>query len=361
MKKTTTKPKAKKPVRKVNLALQGGGSHGAYTWGVLDRILEEEDIEIAGISGTSAGAMNGAVLIDGLIKGGRAKAKEQLRAFWGDVSQHNNLFGPMQPAVPEWGMAAAYGMLDMFSRTFSPYEFNPMNINPLRDVLERSIDIKNFRKSHKVPLFATATNVQTGQPRVFGCDEITIDVLMASACLPFLFQAVEIEDMAYWDGGYAGNPSIWPLIYHTKCDDILLVQINPIERAGTPKKASEIIDRLNEISFNSSLIAEMRAINFVKKLIERGKLDDEEYKNIRMHMIFSPDAMHGMTASSKLNTNWDFIATLHEIGYKLADEWIRKHKNLIGRESSLNIEKVFLTKPTKKSEVIKRAKSAQKA
>jgi len=356
--------KAKKAIRKINLALQGGGSHGAYTWGVLDRILEEEDLEIGGISGTSAGAMNGAVLIDGLIKGGRHKAKEQLRTFWQDISQHNGVFSPIQNAalpVPEWGMAAAYSMLDMFSRTFSPYEFNPLNINPLRDVLERTLDLNNFKKHHRTPLFVTATNVQSGQPRVFGCEEVTFDVLMASACLPFLFQAVEIDGMAYWDGGYVGNPSIWPLIYHTQCNDVLLVQINPIERVGTPKKASEIIDRLNEISFNSSLIAEMRAINFVKKLIQSGRLTDDEYKDIRMHMIFSPDAMHGMTASSKLNANWDFIATLHEIGYQLADDWLRKHKSAIGRESSLNIEKTFLTKPKKKSEVIKRAKRAQKA
>ena len=357
--------KAKKSTRKINLALQGGGAHGAYTWGVLDRLLDEKDIEFAGISGTSAGAMNAVILADGYSKGGRNKAKENLREFWRQVSQYSGVFSPSQKFDAEqakqfnygWNFAATW--MDMLSRTFSPYELNPMNYNPLRTILEDMVDWESLHRDDGIHLFVTATNVQLGQPRVFSCEEITLEVLLASACIPFLFQAVDVEGDPYWDGGYMGNPSIWPLIYKTKCDDILLVQINPLERAGTPMRAMDIIDRLNEISFNSSLIAEMRAINFVKKLIESGKLDDREYKNIRMHMIFSPDAMHGMTASTKLTANWDFFQYLHGVGYELTDQWLKQNKASIGKHGTLDIEKVFLVKKHHPKTSRQRAKSAR--
>jgi NTE family protein len=351
--------------KKLNLALQGGGAHGAYTWGVLDRLLDEKDIEFAGISGTSAGAMNAVILADGFNKGGRKKAKEQLAEFWRQVSQYSGVFSPVgkfdaveaQQFNFGWNFAASW--LDAISRTFSPYELNPMNINPLRDILSNMIDWDKLHHDEAIHLFVTATNVQLGQPRVFVCEEITLDVLLASACIPFLFQAVEIEGEPYWDGGYMGNPSIWPLIYKTHCDDVLLVQINPLERAGTPMRSMEIIDRLNEISFNSSLVSEMRAINFVKKLIENGKLDDKEYKNIRMHMIFSPDAMHGMTASTKLTANWDFFQYLHGVGYELTDQWLKENKAAIGKKATLDIDQVFLIKKHHPKTSRERAKSAR--
>jgi len=341
----------KKPRKQLNLALQGGGAHGAYTWGILDRLLDEEDIDIAGISGTSAGAMNAAILVDGFTKGGRAQAKAALHAFWQEVSQYSSVFSPIRQNPLEhlqhgWNldMSAAYGMYDMLSRMFSPYELNPLNINPLKNVLERVLDVKNLQACSIIQLFVTATEVATGQPRVFKCEDITVDALVASACIPFLFQAVEIDEQAYWDGGYVGNPSIWPLIYNTKCNDIMLVQINPVTRAGTPKRAVDIINRLNEISFNTSLISEMRAIHFVSKLIERGDLDSKRYKRLNMHMIEAPAEMHELTASSKLNADWDFFLFLHGLGAEAMDNWLKAHKKSIGHATSFDVESIFLHK-----------------
>lgn len=340
---------AKKLPIHLNLALQGGGAHGAFTWGVLDRLLEEEDIEIVGISGTSAGAMNAAVLVDGYLDKGRIGAKDQLRAFWEEISGASRILGPNLHSpfgnlsqVFQIDYSAVYSMFDMMTRMFSPYEVNPLNINPLRGVLETIIDFTRLRKDGGIRLFVTATNVETGQARIFGCEEITVDVLLASACIPFLFQAVEIDGAPFWDGGYMGNPSIWPLFYKTNCNDILLVQINPLERPGTPKKSIDIINRLNEISFNSSLLAEMRAINFVKKLIQEGKLKDNGYHDVNMHMVHPPGDLHEMTASSKLNANWEFFQFLHKIGREQMEAWLKQYKTKIGKSSSLDITKTFL-------------------
>ena len=348
-----TAKRKKRPALQLNLALQGGGAHGAFTWGVLDRLLEEEDIDIHGISGTSAGAMNGAVLIDGFIEGGRARAKEQLADFWFEISQLGAAFSaasaqPFKQFLPhgfglDW--LAGFNPVDLLSRTFSPYDLNPLNLNPLRDVLERVLHVENLHAPAR--LFVTATNVETGQPRVFKCHEITIDVLLASACLPFVFQAVEIDGVPYWDGGYVGNPAIWPLIYHTECSDNLLVQINPIMRKGTPRSSVDIINRLNEISFNSSLIAEMRAINFVRKLIHSGKLSGKEYQDVHMHMVSPPDNLRGMDASSKMNADWMFIQMLRDAGREQMEAWLRNHKSDIGRASTLDLEEHFLMKPAK--------------
>ena len=245
--KTKSKAKKAKPAC-INLALQGGGAHGAYTWGVLDRLLDDPDINFSGISGTSAGAMNAVVMVDGFAKGGRKQAKAQLEQFWRQVSQFGSVFGGpkfddniAKQFSAGWSIAASW--MDILSRTFSPYELNPMNYNPLRNILDDLIDWEKLHKHDDIRLFVTATNVETGQPRTFSCEEISIDVLMASACIPFLYQAVIIEDQPYWDGGYVGNPAIWPLIYKTNCDDIVLVQINPLEREGIPMRAIDIIDR----------------------------------------------------------------------------------------------------------------------
>jgi NTE family protein len=341
----------KKLRKRLNLALQGGGAHGAYTWGVLDRLLEEEDIDIAGISGTSAGAMNAAVLIDGFMEGGRARAKTQLHEFWYEISQYSSVFSPVRQNPFEhlqqgWNLdtTAAYGFYDMLSRMFSPYELNPLNINPLKKVLENVLDVKALQACSLIQLFVTATEVATGQPRVFKCDEITVDTLLASACIPFLFQAVELDGEAYWDGGYVGNPSIWPLIYNTSCNDILLVQINPVTRTGTPKRAVDIINRLNEISFNTSLISEMRAIHFVSKLIDKGDLDVRRYKRLNMHMIEASEAMHELTASSKMNADFDFFLYLHGVGYDAMEQWLKLNKKHIGNKTTFDMEKTFLHK-----------------
>ena len=350
-KSSPKKKKSAKPEKlRINLALQGGGSHGAFTWGVLDRLLEEEDVDIVAMSGTSAGAMNAAVLLDGYAEGGRDRAKAQLAEFWHEISRLGAIFNPAPPTPFQGYMPSGFGLdwlagfnpLDMISRTFSPYELNPLNINPLRDVLNKALQVKNLR--HPIKLFVTATNVETGQPRIFQRDEVTIDVLLASACLPFVFQAVEIDGVPYWDGGYMGNPSIWPLIYKSDCDDVLLVQLNPIIRPGVPKHAIDIINRLNEISFNSGLVAEMRAIQFVKRLIHEGKLDSHEYHDMHMHLVVPPDALHDMNASSKMNTDWHFFQMLHETGRSAMDHWLRTHKKSLGKRSTIDIEEHFLVK-----------------
>jgi NTE family protein len=339
----------KKPLE-LDLALQGGGAHGAFTWGVLERLLEEEDIEIKGISGTSAGAMNAAVLVDGYNEGGRDRAKKQLEQFWREISEIAASFAPFGqlPATDgvkgmEW--LSAFNPMDMMSRVFSPYDYNPMNYNPMRAVLENVLEPKHLHNGIK--LYVAATNVETGEARIFEGNEITIDVLLASACLPFVYQAVEIDGVPYWDGGYMGNPAIWPLIYGTKCHDVLLVQINPLKRVGTPKTAIDIINRVNEISFNSSLIAEMRAINFVRKLIKQGKLDSDNYAEMRMHRVMPPADLHEMSAASKMNANWDFFQLLRGIGRQQMEAWLKINKKYIGKESSLDIEEQFLAKNKK--------------
>jgi NTE family protein len=349
-------PRKKPAPRRINLALQGGGAHGAFTWGVLDRLLEEEDIEIAAISGTSAGAMNAAVCIEGYNEGGRARAKEQLKQFWWEISvlaSSANPFGHPKHSeyLAQWpGLEwmAALNPFEMASRVFSPYEFNPLNYNPLKQVLECVLDMKTLHKG--IDLFVTATNVETGEPRVFANSEVTIDVLLASACLPFVYQAVEIEGVPYWDGGYMGNPAIWPLIYKSKCHDVLLVQINPLKRAGTPKHAIDIMNRVNEISFNSSLIAEMRAINFVRKLIRTGKLSEKEYVDVRMHRVLPPQDMQEMNASSKMNADWAFFELLHGAGRAQMHDWLVHNKKFIGKEGTLDIQGDVLHSKLKQSE-----------
>jgi NTE family protein len=355
--KTTAKTKV------INLALQGGGAHGAYTWGVLDRLLEEENLVIEGISGTSAGAMNAAMLINGYMKNGRDGARDELAHFWKRISE-TAAYSPLHKNVLErmltgWNMdhSPAYHMFDMLSRIFSPYEFNPLNINPMKYILEDMIDHDAMQSCSVIKLFIAATHVASGQARIFKCDEITTDVLLASACIPFMFQAVQIEGDHYWDGGYMGNPAIWPLIYNCNSKDIVLVQINPIHDDRLPKTAGEIINRLNEISFNSSLIAEMRAIHFVTRLIEDGNLDEKKYKKLNMHLIYSASEMHHLNASSKMNADWDFFQHLKEIGRRDAENWLKAHWNDIGNKSSLDIRDKFFGGPARAKADGKNAKA----
>ncbi|NBO19401.1 MAG: patatin-like phospholipase family protein [Proteobacteria bacterium] len=337
--------------KKVNLALQGGGAHGAFTWGVLDRLLEVDDLVIEGISGTSAGAMNAAMLVNGYMQGGREGAKQALETFWWRISKAA-AFSPLHQNRLEralvgynMDMSPVYHWFDVLSRMFSPYELNPMNINPMRGILDDMLDMQAIQACSAIRLFITATHVASGQARVFKCDEITTDVLMASACIPFLFQAAEINGEYYWDGGYMGNPAIWPLIYNCQSEDVILVQINPIHDDLLPRSASEIINRLNEITFNSSLVAEMRAIAFVTKLLDTGKLSGKEYKRMRMHLVYAADEMHNLNASSKLNADWDFFQYLRAIGRKAADGFLANHWKSVGKESTLDIAGKFLGNP----------------
>jgi NTE family protein len=239
----------------------------------------------------------------------------------------------------DWSLS--YTMLDLTTRFLSPYALNPFNINPLRGLLEAHLDMKGLRSCSRIRLFIAATHVESGHARIFQCEELTVEAILASACIPFLFQAVEIEGEPYWDGGYMGNPVLWPLIYHTEIDDILLVQINPLYREGTPMRALEIINRMNEINFNSSLIAEMRAINFVSKLVKEQRLDPKKYRDVHMHMI-KMQQRDDYDASTKLNARWDFFLKLKQQGREITHAWLEKHYHSIGKQSTLDIEKMFL-------------------
>jgi NTE family protein len=344
----------RRPPRPLNLALQGGGSHGAFTWGVLDRLLEDEGIAIQGLSGTSAGALNAAVFATGHHRGGREGARAALAAFWGDIAHSGEIFAPFTRQQTQalndpfrLSRLPGYRMLDAFFRSFSPYEFNPLNLNPLRDVLVRHVDEAALHAC-TLGLFVTATNVSTGQPRVFTTGELSIDALLASACLPHLFQAIEIDGEPYWDGGYTGNPAIFPLIYNTEALDILLVRINPLRREGTPRRTVDILDRLNEINFNASLIGEMRAIHFVSRLIAEGRLDETRYKNLRLHMVADDAHMGRLSAQSKFDTSRAFLDTLFGHGREAATHWLARHRGDIGVRPTVDIEREFLSKPKAK-------------
>jgi len=327
----------------VNLALQGGGSHGAFTWGVLDRLLEDGRLDFAAVSGTSAGAMNAAALADGWMRGGRDGARERLSAFWKSVARKGR-FSPVQrlPWDILWGNwsvenSPGYMMYDAMSRIFSPYLANPLNVNPLREVVEEEIDFGNVRSCRGLAVFVSATNVQTGRLRVFSGDELSADVVMASACLPQVFRAVEIDGEPYWDGGYGGNPAIYPFFYTNHVEDVLLVQINPVIREGAPKTAQEIQNRVDEITFNSGLLHEMRAIAFVNRLVQEGRISRDEYRAIRMHRIDADEAFKDLSASSKVNAEWAFLEYLRDLGRSAAEDWLVANYDAVGERPTLDV------------------------
>jgi NTE family protein len=339
-------------VKTINLALQGGGSHGAFTWGVLDRLLDEQHLVIEGISGTSAGAMNAAALAQGWTRGGRSGSKAVLDQFWRRTAELSQ-FNPIRRTVVDrilgrWNLdkSPVVGAVEWLSHLLSPYQSNPLGLNPLRTVLTELIDEPDIQGCSGIKLFIAATNVETGRARVFWRHEVTLDVLLASACLPFTFQAVEIDGVPYWDGGYMGNPVIWPLIYNCDSRDIAVVQINPLERKGTPKTSIEIVNRVNEISFNASLMAEMRAIAFVQRLVADGSLIGEESKRLKhmnIHMIGDEDQLSALGATSKMNAELDFLLHLKSLGQTAADGWLRENWGHIGNRSSIDVRSVFLT------------------
>jgi NTE family protein len=323
--------------------LQGGGAHGAFTWGVLEKLLEDERIQIEAISGTSAGAMNAVALADGYQKDGCAGARQALRSFWEAASQAA-CFSPIQRTpldrlTDSWSLntSPGYLLMDLLSRLASPYELNPFNFNPVRDFLARQIDFDSVRRCGGIKLFISATSVRTGQARIFVNTELSADAVMASACLPFLFQAVEIDGEPYWDGGYMGNPALSPFIYRCTARDVLIVQINPIDAPGTPKHAREILDRVNEITFNSSLMAELRAIEFVTRQLDEGQLDPAQYKRMLIHRIDGASELKPLDASSKLNAEWAFLEELHGRGYRAASQWLADHFDSIGEVSTVDL------------------------
>jgi NTE family protein len=326
----------------VDLALQGGGSHGAFTWGVLDRLIEEPWLGIEAISGTSAGAMNAALVADGWAQGGAEGARMALDAYWRRVSSAA-AFSPLQRSpldrlMGRWtlDMSPTYVLTDLMARMLSPYDLNPLGLNPLRNILAESIDFGRLAQA-PIRLFITATNVRTGRGRIFRNTEITADVLLASACLPTMFQAIEIDGEHYWDGGYAGNPTLTPLVRESVAHDIILVQINPRERPGPPRTANEILNRLNEISFNSPLMKELRMIALLRQVADPGHGEGARWAGMRTHRIMS-EKLTDFGASSKLNAEWEFVSLLKEEGRKSADAFLAVHGEDIGKRSTADLD-----------------------
>jgi NTE family protein len=331
--------------KSINLALQGGGAHGAFTWGVLDQLLADGRLVIDGISGTSAGAVNAVMLADGLLRGGPEEAQRRLGDFWRAASLGGGLpdlqrgvverlfsFIPSAGAAPPWFRA--------LSPVWSPYDLNPLNINPLKELIERFVDFELLRSDSTHDLFVCATNVRTGEPRVFKREEMTAEAVMASACIPLLFRAVEIDGEPYWDGGYSGNPTLSPFLHSTTTEDLLIVQINPRDRRKSPASAREIVGRANEITFNAALLAELRMIEFVGRLIDEGRLPHGagpgEYRRIRLHRVVLDEFGDSLDSRSKLRNDYESFESLHKLGQRAMRRFLDAHFDDIGRRGTLD-------------------------
>ncbi|MBN53895.1 MAG: hypothetical protein CL558_09990 [Alphaproteobacteria bacterium] len=333
--------------RKINLALQGGGAHGAFTWGVLDRLLEEVEagrLEIDGISGTSAGALNGAVLKYGLATGGPKEARRLLNKLWTGVSQ-KNLLTPLQDIATTMtgshnlDSSPTFAWLEVWKHYMSPQQFNPLNQNPLRALLQDVVDFDKLREKLAEEgggnLFIGATNVTRGDLKIFCGDEISVDSVLASATLPDLFHPMEIDGEIYWDGGYMGNPPLEPLRFDSESDDTILVQINSFKRNDAPRSRSDIADAANKLMFNSALVTELRDLERMNDLFATGKLKpSNSIRPQRMHRIKDSGAMDDLNLSSKGNPTGRFLRSLRELGRKAADEWIAENAAKLGKEST---------------------------
>jgi NTE family protein len=330
----------------VDFALQGGGAHGAFAWGVLDRLLQEPWLRIDAISGTSAGAMNAVVLAHGLREGGVAGARRALEQFWQRISQAAQFSpvqrGPFDILMGNWSLdySLSYLATDLMARVLSPYDLNPTAANPLRDILLEQVDFARLAQA-PVRLFITATNVRTGQGRVFRNDAITADVLLASACLPQMFRAVEIDGEAYWDGGFAGNPTITPLVRESQSHDTILVQINPVERREAPRSAREIANRVNEVSFNAVLLKELRMIAMLRQVADPGTSEGARWAQMRIHRITCSE-MADFGSSSKMNAEWAFLTVLRDLGHRSAEDFLDAHGADVGRRSSYDVDGLLL-------------------
>ncbi|MDF2232339.1 patatin-like phospholipase family protein [Albimonas sp. CAU 1670] len=351
---------ARRKTKTINLALQGGGAHGAFTWGVLDRLLEEEALEFDGITATSAGAMNAAALKTGLLLGGsREAAKASLDSFWGSIARYSS--GLPNPLL-EWVRAfnpttenladaieagASWGFGDSLTRMFSPYDLNPFNINPLRDLLTEQLHFDTICNAEPPHLFICATNVRSGKARVFSGDEISSEAILASTCLPSLFQAVEIDDPttgrreAYWDGGFTGNPSLWPLFYGTTSRDVVIVHINPIEREELPRTARDIINRTNEISFNAALLGELRAVTFVRRLLAEGVIPEGAMKDVLIHSIADDETMRKLGAATKMKADWTLVRNLKQVGREAAERFLQANWSNLGERPSVDLRALY--------------------
>lgn len=333
--------------KSISLALQGGGSHGAFTWGVLDALLGDGRLDIDGVSGASAGAMNAMALGHGyaLAKGNktdpREAARETLASFWNEVirmgAASNIQRSMMDVWMGGWKIAAPAAQTN-----FSPYQTNPLDINPLRNLVEKHFDFERIGKLAEPRIFVSATHVNTGKAEIFSGKRLTSAALMASACLPMLFQAVEIDGEHYWDGGFSGNPAMHPLIYRCHACDVVLVQINPLERTAAPTGAADIMDRINELTFNASLLSQMRAIDFVNRMLERGNLDDNRYRKVLLHRIDGGEALEAYSAASKTSTDGAMIHKLRDLGHDCATRWLKKRFDDVGNKMTIDIARDYL-------------------
>lgn len=340
-------PEDKSDKKKVCFALQGGGAHGAFTWGVLDRLLEDDRIEVEGLSGTSAGAMNAVATLQGLIANGNQGARNVLRRFWSGIGEAGDK-GPLKPGPIDQALGLytmyntpAYIMFDMMIRMHSPYQFNPMDKDPLKDVIEATFDFDILRRESKHKVFLCATHIRDGKIKVFGNKDLSPEVMLASGCLPLIHKAVEVNGEFYWDGGFVGNPAIYPLIYNCDAKDIIVVQLNPTRRAEIPHDVRGISDRLNEISNNMSLMRELRNIKFFSDLIDRGELDGHKHKRVYMHEIKNESVFMKLGFSSKLNSTPEFLNHLFEAGRECASQWIRDHIHDLGVKSTIDFSEDF--------------------
>jgi NTE family protein len=338
--------KPRKPKR-INLALQGGGTHGAFTWGVLDHLLEDGRLTVEGISGTSAGAVNAVMLADGLRRGGPEEARKRLADFWRAASLGGDL-PAVQRAVTDrlFSLLPSEGSptqdwLAAWSRYLSPYDLNPLNINPLKDLIERFVDFDGLRADSR-QIYIAATNVQTGRLHIFPHAKISAEVVMASACLPAVFRAVEIDGVSYWDGGYLGNPVLYPFFRSTNTEDVLIVQINPLVRQKIPTTTRDIVNRVNEITFNSALMAELRAIEFVSRLIDQGRLPhgtgNNEYRRINVHRIVLEGLGERFSSASKLRNDYESFELLRKLGQRATRRFLDAHYDDIGVRSSVDLK-----------------------
>ncbi|MBL8517355.1 MAG: patatin-like phospholipase family protein [Betaproteobacteria bacterium] len=348
-------PRTSAPPKKVNLALQGGGAHGAFAWGILDRFMETRLIEIEGISGTSAGSMNAVVYAWGVFNGGPEGAREALHRYWSAISRISNggvtqfwesfFFGGKGPTLSPAAHGPALEAIRMIGNTLSPYQTNPFNYHPLRGVLNDLVDFDSLRTCQSTKLYLSATNVKTGKVRVFDTAEVSVDVVLASACLPEIFQAVEINGEHYWDGGYMGNPVLFPLFYETKSRDVIILHINPITRDEVPVLANEISDRVNEITFNASLLKELRAVAFVQKLLADGMIKDkfrDQFKDVLIHSVRADKALKNMSVATKFCLDWGFLTELRDRGRAAADEWLAANYANLGVRSSVDVRAEYL-------------------
>jgi NTE family protein len=338
------------PLKTVNLALQGGGAHGAFVWGVIDRLLEDGRLGIEAISATSAGAMNAVALASGMSAGGPDAARKSLHDFWQEVSQMDlmfDLFSRWNQWIQALKLPPEYhpfhATIHFLTHTLPPNLLNPLNINPLKSLLSRVIDFERLNVSPNAPqLFLNATNIRTGKLKVFQTPDITVESVLASACLPPYFQAVEIDGEHYWDGGYLGNPAIYPLIYRRGSKDVIIAQVTAIRRDALPASAADVLHRITEISFNSSLMREMRAVAFATRLIDNGELDGNKHSRMFIHLIGNDRLMSQLGTATQFHPEWSLLCQLRDAGREAASQWLEQNFDHIGRRSTVDVADMFL-------------------